>query len=84
MHQYRLGANLPCGEGPGGQQDGHEPAVCSWGQEGHTEMRKNFFTVRMSGHCQPERLWSFLWRYSKPVRTLSCVTCCREPALPVV
>jgi len=29
----------------------------------------------------PERLWNLLWRYSRPLWTPSCVTCCREPAL---
>ena len=29
----------------------------------------------------PERLWSLLWRYSEPAWTLSCMTCCRKPAL---
>jgi len=41
MHPYRSESDLPdndlCGEGPrraDGQQIGHEPAVCPYGQEG--------------------------------------------------
>jgi len=36
--------------------------------------------VRVTGH--PEKLWShLLQRYPKPAWMLSCVTCCRDPAL---
>lgn len=35
-----------------------------------------------SGADCPERVGSLLlWRYLKPIRMLSCATCCREPAL---
>jgi len=42
MHQYKLGADVlekllrKGPECPGGQQAGHEPAVCPYGQEGQT------------------------------------------------
>lgn len=38
--------------------------------------------MRVTGH--PEKLWShLLQRYPKPAWMLSCVTCCRDPALAV-
>jgi len=35
-----------------------------------------------TGTSCPERFWIFLlWRYSRPTRMLTCVSCCTEPAL---
>jgi len=48
----------------------------------HLNMRKNFFTLRMTEHWNrlPEGLWSLLvWRYSRPAWTRSCAAFCRGP-----
>ena len=50
----------------------------------HTNMQNNFFTIRVT-ECWnrlPERLWVLpLWRYSRPIWMLTCVTYCTIPAL---
>lgn len=50
----------------------------------HTNMRKNFFPVRVIKHWNklPRRLRSLLlWKYSRPVWIPSCEIYCRKPAL---
>ena len=50
-----------------------------------SELQKINYLLRgwqSAGTSWSERLWSLLlWRYSKPIWTLACVTCCRESAL---
>ena len=44
-------------------------------------MRKKFFTLRVMEHWNscPGRLWSLLWRYSRPSWTRSCAACSGWP-----
>ena len=51
----------------------------------HTNTQKNFFIVKAKEHrnrlSRLESGWSLLlWTYSRPNRTSTCATYCREPA----
>ena len=66
--------------GAQGQDKGQQ--VQTGTQEVPFKCEENFLAVRVTELEQAaQTLWSLLWRYSRLTWMLSCVACCKEPAL---